>query len=134
MRLISKDGKKTVSVGGGDIWKALYSTVVSCIGKRRKKYPLAFDFLETGECRGNQGYETAKQINLIRDALSKYAPDKAVYDIDNPQLEAPWSGKLSPVVTSCANMFTTADGQDLLFEIVSILCYAQVAKTDIFVE
>ena len=134
MRLLSEDGKKTVNVGGGDIWKALYSTAVSCLGKKRKKYPLAFDFLEFGKCQGNQGYETARQINLLRDALSQYAPDKAVYDIDNPKVIAPWNGKLSPVVTSCSNMFTTADGQDLLFEIVSILCYAQVANTNILSE
>lgn len=57
-----------------------------------------------------------------------------MYDIDNPKLLAPWKDNLSPVVTSCANMFTTADGQDLLFEIVSILCYTQVTKTNIVSE
>ena len=134
MRLISSDGKKSVNIGGGDIWKAVYSTAVSCLGENRKKYPLAFDFLETGKCDGAQGYEVAKQINHIRDALSQYSPEKAVYDIDNPKLAAPWTGNLSPVVTSCANLFTTADGQDLLFEIVVILCYAQIVKKDIVLE
>ncbi len=134
MRLLSKDGKRLVNIGGGDIWKAVYSTAVSCIGKKRKKYPLAFDFLESGECKGVHGYEIAKQINYIRDELSQYSPEKAVYDIDNPKLTAPWKDNLSPVVTSCANMYTTADGQDLLFELVSILCYAQIAKTDIVSE
>lgn len=134
MRLISSDGKKTVNIGGGDIWKSVYSTVVSCVGKKRKEYPLAFGFLETGKCDGAQGYDIAKQINHIRDELSQYSPEKAVYDIDNPKLAAPWKGNLSPVVTSCANMFTTADGQDLLFEIVSILCYAKIAKVDIVLE
>ena len=36
MRLISDDGKRTVNVGGGDIWKALYSTTVNCLGKKKK--------------------------------------------------------------------------------------------------
>lgn len=134
MRLYSKDGKKSVNIGGGDIWKAVYSTAVSCIDKKRKKYPLAFDFLETGKCDGNQGYDVARQINLLRDELSQFSPEKAVYDIDNPKMVAPWKGKLSPVVTSCANMFTTADGEDLFYEIVVILCYAKVAKTDVDIE
>ena len=73
----------------------------------------------------------AEQINQLRDELSQFPPEKAIYDIDNPKLPAPWDGKLSPVVTSCANIFTTADGQDLLYEIVSILCYAKIAKTSI---
>lgn len=95
---------------------------------------LAIDFLKLGTCDSSKGYDVARQINLIRDELSKYSPEKAVYDIDNPQKVAPWYGKLSPVVTSCANIFTTADGQDLLFELVSILCYAQVVRTDIISE
>ena len=134
MRLYSKDGKKYVNIGGGDIWKAVYSTAVSCVGKKRKKYQLAFDFLETGKCDGNQGYDVARQINFLRDELSQFSPEKAAYDIDNPKVPAPWKGKLSPVVTSCANLFTTADGQDLFYEIVVILCYAKVAKTDVDIE
>lgn len=134
MRLISEDGKRYVNVGGADIWKAVYSTVVSCIGNKRNEYPLAFDFLCSGTCDGNIGYDVARQINQVRDELSQCTPEKAVYDIDNPKMKAPWSDGLSPVVTSCANMFTTSDGQDLFFEIVSILCYAQVAKTNILAE
>ncbi len=134
MRLFSKDGKRSVDLGRSDIWKAVYSTVVACLGKNRKKYLLAFEFFESGKCDGNRGYDVARQINLIRDDLSQYAPDKAVYDIDNPKMEAPWKGKLSPVITSCANLFTTSDGQDLLYEIVAILCYAQVAKTSVELE
>ena len=134
MRIISKDGKKEVNIGGSDIWKAVYSTAISCIGKKRKKYPLAFAFLETGRCDGSIGYEVARQINQLRDELSQFQPEKAIYDIDNPKLSPPWEGNLSPVVTSCANLFTTADGQDLLYEIVCILCYAKVAKTSLELE
>ena len=134
MRLISGDGKKTVNIGSGDIWKAVYSTVVSCVGKKRKKYPLAFNFLESGQCSGSLGYDVARQINQIRDVLSQFPPEKAVYDIDNPGIAAPWEGRLSPVITSCANLFTTADGEDLLYELVRILCYAKVTKTDIKLE
>jgi hypothetical protein len=129
MKIISGDKKRTVDVGGADIWKAVYSTIFSCVGKKRKKYPQVFSFFETGKCEGKDGYETARQFNLIRDELSQFSPEKAIYDIDNPKLAAPWKGRISPVITSCANFFTTADGRDLLYEVVSILTYAQVADT-----
>ena len=45
MRIMTEDKKQSVDIGGEDIWKAVYSTALSCIGKKRKKYPLAFDFL-----------------------------------------------------------------------------------------
>ncbi len=134
MRLISEDGKRVVNIGGSDIWKSLYSTAVSCLGGKRKNYELAFRFLETGKCDGNDGYKVARQINLMRDGLSVFPPENAVYDMDNPKLVAPWKANLNPVITSCANLFTTADGQDLLFEIVCILCYAQIAGISIRAE
>lgn len=134
MIILCENGKRSVNIGGSDIWKAVYSTIVSCIGEKRNDFKLALDFLKSGKCNGEQGYEVARQINLIRDELSQFSPDKAVYDIDHPGLTAPWVGQLSPVITSCANLFTTADGEDLLYELVSILCYAKVAKTDVRVE
>lgn len=48
--------------------------------------------------------------------------------------DVPWKGRLSNVITSCANLYTTADGKDLLYEVVSILCYAEVAAVSVRVE
>lgn len=131
MILTTADEKMTVDIGTSDTWKALYSTIVSCIENSKEKYPRAIQLLETGKCISNQGYESAREFNHIRDELSNYKPDQAVYDIDNPELIAPWKKDLSPVITSCANLFVTADGKDLLFEIVSILCYAEICKVNI---
>ena len=65
----------------------------------------------------------------MRDKLSNYPPEELVYDINDRSKHAPWEGNISPVVTSCANFYTTADGKDLLFEIVSILTYGAYMKT-----
>lgn len=46
----------------------------------------------------------------------------------------PWKGKLSPVITACANLYTTADGKDLLLEVVCILSYAQIKKVSMLAE
>ena len=54
-----------------------------------------------------------------------------MYDKDDPSRVAPWSGNISGIVTSCGNMFLTADGKDLLYELVSILTYAHYANVDV---
>lgn len=44
---------------------------------------------------------------------------------------APWGEHISEVITSLAHYFVTADGKDLLGELVSILSYANVLGLDI---
>ncbi|WP_169304480.1 Imm70 family immunity protein [Slackia heliotrinireducens] len=75
--------------------------------------------------------ETARQINLIRDGLSQVLPSDAIYDINNPETPTPWAGNISPIVTSCGNLYLTSDGKDLLFELVSILTYCAYVGTSV---
>lgn len=135
MRIISKDGKRSINIGRSDIWMSVYSTAIDTFGGLdKRKISKAVDFMEKGTCAGKDGYETARQFNLIRDAFSKIPPEKAVYDIKDKKKKAPWEGRISPVITSCGNLYTTNDGKELLYEVVSILCYGQIAKTDIVIE
>ncbi len=120
-----------VDIGSNSIWKSLCSTIKAYIDMDGSKYPSAMAFFESGSCTGNEGYKVGRQINQIRDELSQIPPEKSVYDLDNPGLKAPWEGKISPVITSCANLYTTADGKDFLYEIVSILVYAQIMNVSV---
>ena len=99
-----------------------------------KEIPLAIQFLEAGFCSSQKAMETARQFNLVRDMLSQYPPEKLVYDIKDPNGPAPWDNNISSVVTSCANFYTTADGEDLLYEIVSILCYAGITGESVSIQ
>ena len=131
MIIKSSDNKRYIDIGSYTIWYALYSTVKSRLSQSESLFPNAIEFLKTCRCEPNLAQKTAKQINLIRDHLSSIPPEKAICDIDHPQIDAPWKNSISPVVTSCANLFTTADGKDLLFELVSILVYASLAKVSV---
>lgn len=134
MRLITTDGSRYVDIGNSDIWTALYSTIVGNIkGLKRNGIKEAIEFIEVGSCKAKDGYKLARQFNLIRDCLASVSPTKCVFDINDKKKRCPW-GKISPIVTSCANLFTTSDGGDLLFEIVSILTYAEIAKVDVELE
>lgn len=131
MIIVSEDNKRMVEIGTSDIWHSVYSTIEVRLGRFKKKVPLAIAFFENGKCEWVNAMETARQFNLIRDELSQFEPEKAVYDCNNLKLAAPWKNKLSPVITSCANLYTTADGEDLLFEVVSILCYASIKRVNV---
>lgn len=131
MILQSTDGSRALDVGNGDLINSIRSTVSTWIRPLLAQVPLAIDFLDSGQCQSDAAQETARQINLIRDALSQVPPDEAVFDQSDLTRQAPWVGNLSPVITSCANLYTTSDGQDLLFEIVSVLVYASVARVDV---
>ncbi len=132
MDIQTNDGIRIISVNY-DVWFSLYSTVMGRLDSQNEEISDGIQFLKEAKCQWKDGLKTAKQINLIRDKLSQIKPDEAIYNIDDRKKEAPWKGNLSPVITSCANMFITDDGKDLLYEIVSLLCYAEYTKNDVYV-
>ena len=133
MRIETSDGKRVINIGDSDIWYSVYSTIEVRLGLFKRKVPLAIQFFKSGICETEDSMETARQFNLIRDELSRYTPDKSVYDFQDLKKKAPWNNNLSSVITSCANLYATADGQDLLYEVVSILCYAGIKKVSVSV-
>jgi len=131
MTIISEDDKIYVDVGSYEIWNCLYSTIITRLPHMKNKISLALSFLESRTCLSNDCIETAKEMNLIRDALSQISPSEVVYDYKNPTQKAPWLNKISPIITSCGNLFTTADGKDLIFELNTVLCYCSIKKISV---
>ena len=131
LAIFTSDEEKFVTVGSDDYWNSLRSTVNVRLKACQKDISHAVRFLHSGECSAEDALATARQFNIIRDELSRFEPDKIVYDEDDLQKEAPWKDDISSVVTSCANFYTTADGNDLLFEIVKILTYAASNDTSV---
>ena len=134
MRIVSSDYARIFEVGTFEIWSALSATIEVLISRKRKDITLALNFLSNGVCESKDCIECAKEFNLIRDCLSQFPPDNVVYDASNRSYVPDWAKNISPVITSCANFFTTSDGQDLLFEIVSILCYGGITGHRITIE
>ena len=131
MMITTSDNKRYVDVGSEGIWNSVLSTAEVRMDSMKKHINLALGFLNTGKCSAKIAFETAIQFNLIWDAFSQIAPSNAVYDKNNRSIEAPWSSNLSGIVTSCGNLYTTSDGKDLLFEVVSILTYAYYMEVDV---
>ena len=134
MEITTSDEKRFFDAGSADYWKCVHSTIRVLLSDQKERIPLVFSFFESGRCEGETAQETARQFNLVRDALSRFSPRKAVYDYEFPQKPIPWINSISPVTTSCANLFTTSEGQDLLFELVSIMTYASIMNVSVEVE
>lgn len=131
MIIQSSDNKKFIDVGSEIIWDALISTVFVRLDYFKDQIPLAMQFLQAKQCAAEHALDTAIQFNLIRDELSKFKPTEVLFDRFDHNKKAPWGDQISKVITSIAHYFVTADGKNLLNEIVSILCYADILQLDV---
>ena len=133
MRLYTSDEKMNVDIGTGSIWYSIYSTAVLAFSEDAKtRIPLALRFLKTGDCLAADIKETKEQLLSVRNAFRELEPDKAIYDLHRPDLAAPWAGNIASTVTSCANLYTTADGKDLFTEVFALLDYAEEKNISVF--
>lgn len=134
MTICTSDYKQSVDVGTGSVWYSVYSTAVTHLTDDDKEFlQYGMDFLKSGGCVADDAQITARQMELIQRRFAKIAPMDAVWDMDNPSQRGPWHQGVAGNVTSCANLYTTADGKDLFQEIISLLKYADVNGTDILV-
>lgn len=131
MNIVSSNAKYSVSLGGSDTWIVLCSTIRYHLSKEKYRLKHVFAFIESGVCENANCLETAKEFNLVRDALSDFGPDQIVFDEKNPKALPPWGKNISPIITSCSNYLTTGDGNDLLAEIVKIFTQAYYTKANV---
>ena len=133
MTIISEDGYRYVDIGTSDILFSVYSTIHKMLEDRKDELSHALAFLKSGECHPSYALTTARELNKARDYLAAVPPQSAVYNELQTEIDPPWKDKISPVVTSCANLFTTADGKDLFFELVSILYYSHLNNNSVVI-
>jgi len=131
MTIISSDGRYSIPMGGVAVWDTLCATIRVRLKDSKKELSHVFAFIEKEKCKNKDCMETAKEFNLVRDALSRLDPSQIVYDEKDPSKLPPWGNDISPVITSCGNYLTTGDGNDLLAEIVKILVIAAYTKADV---
>lgn len=129
MTIYTSDGMYSVNVGTGDIWYSIYSTaVVRFPGNLVERIPHAMQFLKNGECSVEDVAKTKEEMATVIKELSSLKPELLIYDLKKPESAPPWGNDYATTVTSCANLFTTADGNDLLTEIGKLLSYAMDNK------
>lgn len=131
MKIFTSDYKKSVDVGTGSVWYSVFSTASVRLSADDQDFlQYAMDFLRTGECNADDAQITARQMELVMKRFARLLPADAVFDMAHPGKHAPWHNNLSEQVTSCANLYTTADGKNLLIEVIDLLKYAANNSVD----
>ena len=134
MRIYTSDYTRTVDVGNGSLWHSVYSTAMLRLNEDDLDFlQYAICFLSKAECSADDAQITARQLELLRKRFEKIAPHDAVYDVNNPGKKVPWGNFISNSVTSCATLYTTADGKNLFNEIIGLLKSADQNQLDIIV-
>ena len=133
MDIGTEKADRIVNVGSAANLYSLYSTAATLMGRRTKKVALGLAFLEQGSCASKDCAKTLKQLSEIKDTLEKHAPTEAVWDIEHPNILAPWDGHLSPDIANCADLYTTSEGELLLEELLSLLRFADSTKQSVVV-
>ena len=108
MIIISADNKRYVDIGSEEMLLIVLYTAEVRLSEMMPHIASAIDFLNTKRCSYYRALDTARQFNLVRDAFSQIPPEKAVFDKKHPSLQIPWLKNISPVITSCGNLFLTA--------------------------
>ncbi|NGM18341.1 hypothetical protein GMI70_10135 [Eggerthellaceae bacterium zg-893] len=133
MDIGTEKADRIVNVGSAGNLYSLYSTAATLMGQRAKKVALGLAFLEHGSCASKDCAKTLKQLSEIKIVLEKHAPTEAVWDMEHPNILAPWNGHLSPDISSCADLYTTSEGELLIGELVSLLQFAGSSKQSVVV-
>lgn len=133
MDIGTQKADRIVNVGSATNLYSLYSTAAALMGRRARKVALGLAFLENGACASKDCAKTIKQLTEINGVLENHAPTEAVWDIEHPNILAPWYGNLSSDVVSCADLYTTSEGEILIQELLSLLQFASSTGQDVVV-
>ena len=133
MDIGTEKADRIVNVGSAGNLYSLYSTAVTLMGRRARKVALGLAFLEHGSCTAKDCAKTLKQVSEINEVLEKHAPSEAVWDMKHSNISAPWEGHLSPDITSCADLYTTSEGEPLIEELMSLMQFADSTKQSVVV-
>lgn len=133
MDIICGDYLKVSAIGNYEYWD-MVKEILEYFFNGDKSVRKAMEFFEKEICKAEDGYDVARQINLIRDKLSQEKIDKLDKVKKKLSKDYEYLNNISPVITSFANLFTTSEGEDLFVELVKILCFSYIKKEDIRLE
>ena len=131
MDIMSSDGKIIIDVGTYKNWNALYSTAWTLLKKDRKQYKATFSFLKSGECEADKIGTVLNEISAIKNELKKIDASKAVYNYKKVSEKGPWENNEDNKLKSCADLFVTSEGDNLLNELLALLVYCRDNKLSI---
>lgn len=111
------------SIGSADFLHSFFSTVAVNLegGKWGSRFPVLMNELYQGKLPVEKADIAFEELNIIREELKKFSPDKVVWDIDDLSKQPPWGKNISKDITDLSNYFVTSDGEDFISVIFKAL-------------
>lgn len=111
-----KLGGITDEIGGQDFFHAFFSTVSHRLETNGwgSRFPCLLKKLYQGELEQDDARQALEELDAISSELSKFSPDKVVWDIENLDAAPPWGNNISSDITDLSNYFVTSTGRDLI--------------------
>ena len=109
-------GDRSFEIGSPEFFNAFFSTVaVRAEGERwGSRYPTVMNDLYAGSVEPARAELALRELDSIRQDLSRQGPKQVVWDFENRSARPPWGDDISPAITSLADYFVTSDGRDLI--------------------
>jgi hypothetical protein len=104
----------------GNVWGSIYPTLMNKLYK--------------GNLPNEDINNAKKELEEIKERFRIIMPNKAIWDIENPEQRPPWGDKIADRITNLSNYFYTSDGKDLFDVLFTSLETALKVKKDIFIK
>lgn len=103
-------------VGSEDFLFSFFSTVACNLENQKwgTKFPVIMNELYLGELNSSRILKAINELEQIKQGLSKYSPDKVVWNIKNLSTQPSWRTNISDDITDLSNYFVTSDGEDFI--------------------
>ena len=111
MTICTKNGDRSVNFGTSTVWDLFVAMLHKNIKDFDDEFPNVLAFFTTFRCNSDCSVKTASQLKAIRKILGEIPSDR-------------------PGI-SCAEYFTTVDGDDLITGLIELLEYSAQNNTDV---
>ena len=132
MKITVSDQSKYINVGSPSFLYAFFSTIV-CKVPANANTSVGINFLKTGAISAAECEACAKSFEGIRKELSAFPRSEIIWNEEEPSQQPPWGDNISSHITSLGNYFVTADGKDLISELILLLQYASEHNLNVYV-
>lgn len=119
-------------IGRGDFLHSFFSTVAYNLENENwgSRFPIIMNELYQGKMSWMNVDKAIAELNVIKEELKAFSPDKVIWDIEDLSKQPPWGNNISKDITSLSNYFVTSDGEDFLATFLRALEMAKEVSFD----
>ena len=123
-------------IGAASFLHSFFSTVAYRLENNQwgSKFPVIMNELYQGKLSYKNVPAAKEELTQIQKDLTKFSPDKVIWDIEDLSKQPPWGNNISHEISSLGNYFITCDGRDFIEVFHMALDAAIEIKKDVMIQ